>query len=73
MEKYLNLSGKSGVEEFEIGADYIKVKFKNKPRIYTYNYNSAGQHHIEKMKTLARVGRGLSTYIARNIKDKYVR
>lgn len=71
MEKYGNLSGKSGIVSFQEGADYIRVKFLGSDEIYTYSYNSAGAKHIEKMKALARKGKGLSTYISRYVKDKY--
>ncbi|MCA6079390.1 hypothetical protein [Candidatus Endomicrobiellum agilis] len=73
MEKYSDLSGNSGVSEFEIGDDYIKVKFKKTPKkIYLYTYNSSGKDNIEEMKKLAKEkGRGLNTYINKNIKNSY--
>ena len=75
MEKYLNLSGRSGVSEFEIGDYYIKVKFKTPPKkIYLYSYNSAGKDNIKKMKKLAEEGRGLNAYIndtTNNVKNSY--
>jgi hypothetical protein len=73
MERYLNLSGCSGVEAFEIRKDYIKVKFANNPQIYTYSYTSAKQHNVEQMKILASNGRGLNSYITKNVRYKYVR
>ncbi|MDR0800206.1 MAG: hypothetical protein LBN01_01570 [Endomicrobium sp.] len=74
MEKYLNSGGNSGVSEFEIGDDYIKVKFENSPKkIYLYTYNSVGKDNIEKMKKLAEEGRGLNAYIntTNNVKNSY--
>jgi len=71
MEKYKNLSGKSGIVAFQEGTDYIRVKFLGSDDIYTYSYSSAGVKHIEKMKEMARKGKGLSTYISRYVKDKY--
>jgi archaellin len=67
MESYLNRN--SGVESFDIGDDYIKVKFKNTQKIYTYSYEQAGINHVEKMKKLARSGNGLNRYINKHIKD----
>jgi hypothetical protein len=32
MEQYLNLSGKSGIEAYEIGETYVSVRFKNKSK-----------------------------------------
>lgn len=71
MERYRNLSGKSGVVAYREDKDNIQVKFLGSEEIYTYSYRSAGIRHVEKMKTLARKGEGLSTYISRYVKDKY--
>ena len=67
--KYRNIKGDSGVTAYEAGADSIKVVFNN--TVYLYTYNNPGKKHVEKMKELAKDGRGLSTYISRNVKDKY--
>ncbi len=71
MKKYKNLQGNSGVSAFDTGPDYIRIKFQNSSDIYTYSYNSAGIKHVEQMKILAHKGAGLSTYISKNVKDKY--
>jgi len=71
MENYRNLTGKSGVHSFEIGNDYIRVKFFSTFRTYTYSYRKAGSHHVEKMKSLARSGSGLNSYINKNVKNKF--
>lgn len=70
MESYKNSSGISGVSAFEIQEENILVEF-NRDRIYRYTYSSAGKEHVEKMKKLAREGKGLSTYISQNVKEKY--
>ncbi len=70
MEKYRNSSG-SGVYNYEIGNDYISVKFSGTSRVYTYSYRKAGSHHVEKMKSLARSGSGLNSYINNFVKYKY--
>ena len=70
MERYKNLAAKSGVFEYEIGQDFIKVKFID-GRVYTYNYSHPGKYHVENMKRLALSGRGLSTYISKNIRGNY--
>jgi hypothetical protein len=67
MERYRNSGGDSGVHSYEIGADYIKVKFWGTSKTYRYSYNRAGSDHVEKMKLLARSGSGLNAYI-----NKYV-
>lgn len=73
MEKYKNLSGNSGVAGYEIGADFIKVKFKGGSKVYVYDYSSAGRDNIENMKILAKNGSGLNAFINKNVKKLYSR
>lgn len=73
MQKYMNKGGDSGVEEYEIYEDCIKVKFKQNFKLYTYSYVSAGKEAVEIMKKLAESGEGLNEYINRYVKDKYVK
>lgn len=70
MEKYQNLSGKSGVSAFEIGDDNIKIQFSDYS-MYLYTYSSAGRENIETMKMLAKSGKGLNSYISRVVKKLY--
>lgn len=67
MQPYGRLSPNAGVTEFEIGMDYIKIRFTGD--VYTYTYRSAGVEAVEDMKVLAQSGAGLSTYIAKNRPD----
>lgn len=69
MKKYKG-SKESGVSAYEIGPDWIKVKFKDET-VYTYNYKSAGRIHVETMKDLAQAGKHLATYINRYVRDQY--
>jgi hypothetical protein len=64
-------SEKSGVNAFEIGGDYIIVAFKD-GRIYLYNHEFPGEEPVEIMKERARDGKGLSSYINRDIRQYYV-
>lgn len=65
MTPYSSTSGKkSGVTAYEIGKDYITVKFDRNQ--YTYTESLNGKAVIEKMKSLAIASSGLSTYISRN-------
>ena len=73
MEAYRNLSGHSGVELYEIGADYIIVKFKNSTYAYHYTYRKPGVHDVEEMKNLAEAGRGLCSYINQNVRNNFER
>lgn len=70
MQRYANLSGDSGVVEYELGRVSIAVKFQDGPT-YLYTYASAGALHVEEMKKLAAAGRGLCTYISRNVRNSY--
>ena len=70
MEKYKNIGRGSGVSEYEIGADYIKVKFCD-ASTYLYSYRKPGNYLVEQMKNLAQNGVGLNSYINRNVKYKY--
>lgn len=74
MVPYLNRNGNSGVVAYEIGTDFIRVQFHDKPP-YLYTYDSVGQHNVERMKELAIAGRGLATFISqhREIRDGFVR
>jgi hypothetical protein len=74
METYKNLSGNSGVESFEIGPDFVRVQFHDKPS-YLYTDQSVGHENVEEMKRLARAGTGLSTFITQHpeVRDGYVR
>ena len=68
--RYKNFAHTSGVTAYEIGNDYIKVEFVDGP-IYVYNHAIPGPGEVEQMKKLALNGRGLSTFISRNVRDKY--
>ncbi|BAW02936.1 uncharacterized protein TTMY_2576 (plasmid) [Thermus thermophilus] len=70
MKPYANLSGKSGVVAYEEGPDWICVKFSDGSS-YLYTYRSAGSHHVEEMKRLARQGQGLNAYINRFVRKLY--
>lgn len=70
MERYKNLAGDSPIVAYKILGDAIIVKFHDRPP-YRYSYASAGLENVERMKRLARAGRGLATFISRTVKDRY--
>ena len=72
MGKYRARNGHSGVREFEIGRDFIRVCFEGGP-LYEYDYETTGEDNVEYMKKLGRAGRGLSTYISRFVRDRYAK
>ncbi len=70
MEAYANKGGDSSVAAYEIGNDGIRVRFQD-GAVYLYSYGKPGSHHVEQMKTLARNGVGLNSYINRNVRKEY--
>jgi hypothetical protein len=72
MARYKNLSGNSKVAKYAIAKDSMRVKFADSS-VYIYTNQSADPSNISKMKTLAVTGRGLSTFIDANVKDRFSR
>jgi hypothetical protein len=72
MRPYLHAGAASGVTDYEIGTDYVLVRFRD-GRTYRYSHARAGVHHVERMKELASAGRGLATYISQHAHDLYDR
>ncbi len=71
MDKYANLHGNSGVDEYQITDSLIKVRFINSTDVYVYSNSIPGKGHVDEMKRLAKAGRGLATYISQEIKGNY--
>lgn len=69
MEKYRNSS--SGINSYEIGENYIKIKFKSSFKVYKYSHKKAGFENVETMKMLAENNSGLNSYINSNVKNLY--
>lgn len=70
MTRYKNLSGRSGVLEYEIDTDWIKVRF-NEQQVYTYRKTKIGEERFSAMISYAKAGKGLATYISRNVRSDY--
>lgn len=70
MQQYQNRSGNSGVVAFDTGPDFIQVQFVG-GETYLYTYASTGADVVERMKTLAQQGLGLSTFISQTVKTAY--
>jgi hypothetical protein len=71
MMRYANRTGRSNVSGYEIGDEFIRVKFNRAARIYTYSHRKAGKHRVDKLKILAQVGHGLNSYINISVKKLY--
>jgi hypothetical protein len=72
MQPYRNLDGHSGVTGYELGTDWIKVRFVN-GEDYRYSAANAGVEHVQNMQILAQAGEGLATYISKFVHDNYDR
>ena len=72
MENYCDTRGDSGVSAFEVGADFIIVRF-TKGGTYLYDYFTTGSYHVNNMIRLARLGNGLNGYINLNIEHASAR
>lgn len=72
MQRYRNLSNDSGVEAYEIASGAITIRFRG-GATYRYTHAVTGRREVEEMKTLALAGRGLSTFISRQVGRRYAR
>ena len=68
IEKYKNLSRNSGVIHYQIGDNFIELRFNNAGLVYKYTSTNPGKSYVSEMKKLAKLGKGLTSY--RNIKVK---
>ena len=71
MQPYFDINGNSNVLCYDIGTNYIDVQFRGTPKEYRYSYSSAGANNVETMKSLARQGHGLNSYINKNVRYLY--
>jgi len=65
MKRYPNFSGESGVDAYELGPNFIKIRFRAGV-VYRYTKASVGARHMSALKRLARRGWGLATYISQH-------
>ena len=72
MQRYRNLSGDSGVTAYAIADTAITVRFRD-GGTYVYNYHNPGVEAVEAMKSCARHGAGLATYINTHVRAAYAR
>lgn len=74
MERYKNLSGQSNVVAYEISQGAITVRFSSGTyRNYVYNGNRPGPVVVAELQRLAMIGRGLNSYISREVKSNFSR
>ncbi|MDF2437912.1 MAG: hypothetical protein K0Q95_2288 [Bacteroidota bacterium] len=73
MKPYGNKGGNSGIRAYEIGDDFIKLKFSDKEDVYVYDYDDPGRAHVNEMKKFALKGKGLATYVNKWVRGNYSR
>ena len=72
MTRYRNLSGHSGVVAYETTPDSITLTFVGGER-YVYTDARPGRATVDRMKTMAAEGQGLSTFVSRHVREDYER
>ena len=72
MQRYQNLSGKSGVTAYASSEDAILVEFRH-GAVYLYTQDAIGAKPLATMQQLARNGRGLGTFISQNVRRDFNR
>ncbi len=72
MKLYGNTNGQSGVRAYEIRERSIVIEFVDSEK-YLYDYSIPGKAEVEEMKRNAESGRGLATYINKNVRRRFAR
>lgn len=72
MQRYLNRNGESGVLAYELGPDWIAVKFAE-GAVYRYDAERPGRSAVAEMKRMAEQGQGLSSYNSRVVQKNYAK
>ena len=70
MEHYKDLGGESGIRNYEMTQDSIKIEFKD-GSLYLYNRKRPGLAAVMLMQKLAIRGRGLNSFINTNVQKQY--
>lgn len=72
MQYYQNLSGKSGVSTYAVSDDAILVEFRS-GATYLYTEAQVGKANFSAMQALAKQGKGLSSFIARQARKMFMK
>lgn len=80
IKKYLNKHSNSPISYYELAENFIAIYFYKNQRNkngccvgYVYTLESLGSHvHLQNMRLLAINGKGLATYIQKNLRRKGV-
>lgn len=61
----------AGIVNYEITHAAIILEFSDHKYRYLYNEQAPGPAHVEAMKRLALVGKGLTTYVNQHVREHY--
>ncbi len=70
MKRYANLDGDSGVVAYAIAPGSITVRFRD-GGTYLYDSRAPGAAAVAEMQRLAKAGRGLASYINRQVRGNF--
>jgi hypothetical protein len=70
MQRYADHSGRSGIIAFEVGEDYLDVRFIS-GEVHHYTTRRPGARDLVHMKDLALRGEGLAAFINRHVGIRY--
>lgn len=70
LQPYANRSGHSGVVAYAASGAGLLVEFSG-GSVYFYSLDVPGRRHVERMKSLADAGSGLSSYISRHVGQRF--
>lgn len=70
MRRYRGADEGSGVEAYESGPGWIRVRFRG-GAVYHYDHRHPGAAHVLEMQRLADAGSGLAGYISRYVRGDY--
>jgi macrodomain Ter protein organizer (MatP/YcbG family) len=70
MQQYKTASHDTGVIAYETCKDSISIKFRD-GSVYVYTNKSAGRAAVAEMKSLAKKGVGLTTFINQHVREHY--
>lgn len=73
MERYANKDKDSPITHFAVESDRIIIWYQEIPDPYIYPESKIGKRHLKELIKRAVSGRGLSTYINQNVKEKFIR
>src|SRR5690606_15117584 len=68
--RYGNRDNRSGIQAYALLARGIAIRFVD-GAVLLYDRDCPGQQHVDRMKELARAGRGLGTYLGRHVGRRY--